>query len=249
MPPISHPASGEPTAAELVRDARQAEAWVDRVQSLRLRLKGKWTHTPQGIALATAKLREEKPDREITPQAFPRLLPEVPQTLDLAFDERRLYTREQSDTGLVRLSVRCWDGQRGVAHEKFVGQREHYWIGRAHAPVVSTFFLGCIPWPRAGTHRFWWYSPQRLEDQATYHVPPEAFELLGRETFREKDCYVVEHAWRDREVVEGMFIGVDDYRLYGSYHLHCPEAVELEIVQDIVQEQGGPRGSRPQIEA
>ena len=246
MPPISHPSAANRAAADLVREIRQAEAWFDRIRSFHIRLEGKWIFSPEQLAVRRASLQERHPREEITPERFPALLPETGHIIDVAFDDRRVYSCEASDTNWVRRELRVWDGTRAIAHTHYIGQGESYSLQPTPKPFLN-HAMDSIPWPRAARHTFWWHPAEWREEEESRDEPDEAFESMGREVFRDHDSYVVQTSQPQRE--RGMYIGVADHRLYGTYHLRCPGSVQERIAFDLAAENGAPVRTRKELDA
>ena len=78
-------AGSEPNAAELVRAVRESENWLHRIDSLRLRIEGKWSHPPESVAARYAKLKKQSPDQEPDPNSNWDLKPSISDILESRF--------------------------------------------------------------------------------------------------------------------------------------------------------------------
>src|SRR5437867_6995568 len=86
--------------AGLVRAVIAQEDKVHGIQSLLLRIDGKWTRTPKDIEANRADLEKRFPGFKLTAERFPELRPEMKETLELAFDQSRLRNfHVERDTG------------------------------------------------------------------------------------------------------------------------------------------------------
>ena len=204
-----HDATAAVDAAALVRQVREAEQWVDTAQSLRLRVESKWIHSPEAIEHRKARLNKQFPDAPPTSEVFSDLLPEMTETLEIGFDRKRLYCREQSEQANRLLDERFWDGVRSVTHEKYRKQ-EHYAFEYDPHQHVGRFLMTQLSWPRAGPHDYWWV-PRDERPGEDFEGKPEDYAPAGVEKFRGVECRVLECGSSYRT----LFVGVADGRLYG----------------------------------
>ena len=89
-------ANNEPNAVELVRVVRKSENWLHRIDSLKLRIEGKWTRSPESIAARYAELKKQFPDREPDPNHTWDLKPSESDMLEYSID----YKKNACDTSM-----------------------------------------------------------------------------------------------------------------------------------------------------
>lgn len=196
--------------ADLVREVRAAEAWIDTVDGLRLKLEGESTSTPDEVERRKSKRRTQFPQAELTVENFPDLRAASTDTIEIAFDKTRASLRVVGFSGPGTFDHRVWDGKRAVAHESYRAGKEHYALhNQAHE--FMDLMMSYLPWPRQAVHAFWWTDPTARVDES-FVGPAETYELIGREKFNDVDCHVIETPmyWRR------MYVGVEDHRLYGQ---------------------------------
>jgi hypothetical protein len=96
-----------PEAAALVRQAREHEAWIDRVESIRIRAVRQWERTPKGIEHGRRQFERGNPGGRW--QDDPNLRAHCKDVIEQAYDRRRIRLRvkdeEYSD------DLRVWDGK------------------------------------------------------------------------------------------------------------------------------------------
>jgi RNA polymerase sigma factor (sigma-70 family) len=205
MPPASRPTSAPTTtlvndrvdAAALVRAVRDAESWVDRVKSLRLKVEAEWVPPPPPPAGAPLPA---------TPFSA------RPETAVSAFDDHRVYYRAEAQEYLL-IDHRTWDGKVAVSHSKYSPkERNQEQYALTNEPDgAGMMVLMNLCWPRAGPHNFWWAKNRGAGREDIYGGRPEDFRLAGREQFRGVECYVLESELYYRT----LYVGVADGRLYG----------------------------------
>ena len=222
-------------SGELIATAAMAnEQWIHRVKSFYARIEGKWTSTPELIALRRKELAKQFPDIEIDEKRFPHLRGETRQTLVLALDETRVYKLDErpGDSRFTKL----WDGRRAVAHEEYHSGHELYAIYKDPKRMFWADFI-VLTWLRIGVHTFWFDSMTGGDGWAwdrsmRYH-------LAGREKHRGVDCWVVERefGW-DR-----WYIGVERELVYG-YVIHSVPAsrhaqrLRVEAMRQVAEARG-----------
>ncbi|HUW19986.1 MAG TPA: redoxin domain-containing protein [Sedimentisphaerales bacterium] len=213
--------ASDANAADLVRAVRENENWVHEVDSLYIRIDGKWTRTAEGIAARRAELRQYFPDSNLDPNRFTDLKPTSTETVEMYFDRQRLrFLRDQHGESCT---LRIWDGNQAVSHENYMRSRqEGYYLGpepsRIFGDMSSEF-----SWLRSQPHSFWW-CPRDVEVEMKYFGRAEDFVITGRGDYRGIDCYVLE--W-DRGQVQDLapglsyrwYVGAKDRRIRGHVWL------------------------------
>lgn len=218
-----------PDAAALVREVRAAEAWIDKVDSLRLKVHGHWSIPAAEIERRKANYKQRFPQTELTVENFSDLRGEITDTLEIAFDKGRAFYRVDGMSGPGTFNHRVWDGKQAVSHEKYSSKQELYALDNKPAEFFD-FMLSYLPWPRQATHAFWWTDPKRRVDE-DFLGPADTYELIGREKFRDVDCYVVETPmyWRR------LYIGVSDHHVYGEASRALPRGFNggVKVLKEI----------------
>jgi len=218
------PAAGEPKpgndASALVRSIREQEAWIDRVESLRLKADIRFETSPAGIAKRRRELRKKFGDgrdiesnRSLRPVAF--------ETIELAFDRERVRWWDRWDADWFDLRV--WDGRRLITYASYgvPPDRREYQILAEPGTLLSGLLVHFDSF-RAGPRRLWWVdTPGDREVVARLMGRPEDFVYGGRETFHGTDCHVAS-CWANWTT---FYIAVADGRLRGARHgaLRSPE--------------------------
>ena len=107
--------------------------------------------------------------------------------------------------------------------------------------TIGSFFVLDLSWLRTDWHSSWW---QPFDEEALNFLRkqtsgrPEDYQLVGREPFREVECYVVE---RLGPRVRRLYIGVADRRLYGLSELSLDSSADWKpIADEISRQHGGP---------
>jgi peroxiredoxin len=195
-PRAEPPANGAVDAAALVRQVREAEAWVARAKSLRLTAESTWSPPDAGVG-----------------QPLPAGWTPPPEVVVMGFDDHRMYSRREQKN--YRLTHQTWDGRMQVTHSAYgpegpkVANEEQYVLHK-DGGLMGEFFIGTLSWPRAGPHKYWWTKPPPTSADEYYGGAPEAFRVTGRERFRGVDCQVLES---DVQYTT-WYVGVADARLY-----------------------------------
>ncbi|MBN2129567.1 MAG: hypothetical protein JW741_08720 [Sedimentisphaerales bacterium] len=217
VPALSVCAAGqqdrEPNAAELVQAVRESENWLHRIDSLRLRIEGTWSHPPESIAFRRARLKRQSPDEEPDPQRDWSLKPRFGDSLEYAIDfKRKRLLRVEDEPG--RDYSRCiWDGRQATAYSRLNDGYEQYRLDST-TKMFETIF-GSLSWPRAQPHSFWW-EPTDVGQEMRHFGPAEDFRIAGRADYRGVPCHVLKYEpqsspkWTHR-----WYVGVEDHLLYG----------------------------------
>lgn len=206
--PTTLPAD-HPDAAALVREVWKNEEWVDHVKSLDLRLTDQWSSDAKSINARREELKRQFPEMQINEQTFPELRPLTTGTVELAFDDHRLYKRTESPEGWQLLDVRTWDGHRASMHELYPKQ-ESFAFDKQPFQYIGRFLLNEVAWPQAGPHTYWWRN--RVDNDGENELPgvPDDYHIEGTENYRGHDCYQVHTDWYSRTLL----VGKKDRRVY-----------------------------------
>jgi hypothetical protein len=210
LPDARHLSPGD-DASVLVRSIREQEAWVDRVESLALKAEVLYKTTPAGVAKRRSKLREQLIADELI-EKNRGLRPRATQTIELAFDRKRVRWWDRWDPDFFELWV--WDGNRMITFSSYdtpPNERE-YRIRSERGTLLSglTYCLGF-----AGPRRLWWaVQPEELEATIRLMGKAEDFVYGGRAEFHGTECHVVSR-WANWTT---FYITVADGRLRGAKH-------------------------------
>jgi hypothetical protein len=203
----------EPNATDLVREVRASEDWLHRIDSLRFRVEGKWSHPPESIAARRAELRKQDPNREPDPQRDASLRPTATDSLEYAIDSVKQRLRYVQNTPTEDHFLQIWDGQQLVCYAKHADGYEQYSLNLSKESLDRIF--GSLSWPRARPHSFWW-APEDVEGQMRFFGRPQDFRSAGRADYRGVSCYVLEF---DPPETPGQtvrwYVGRKDHLLYG----------------------------------
>lgn len=218
--PSSQPAAPVDAPA-LVREVWQAEQWVDRIQSLDLRLDDTWTKDARAVEFRKAELKRQFPEHEVDEKTFPELEPRITGKVELAFDAHRIFKRVEAPNGPRRLDLRFWDGHRGFIHS-VSSRRELLAFDLQLYRNVGQFFLSEINWPREAPHEFWWMPREDRDAENSLFGKPGDYYFLNIRSYRGHDCYAIQTDWYLRK----LYIGVNDHRLYGVCQHMLSSSVE-----------------------
>jgi RNA polymerase sigma factor (sigma-70 family) len=230
-PPTWTPSPADATldVAALIRDVRSKEQWIDKARSLHIEFNDTWTRTPEGLANSQAEwsgktVRGQAP----SPQNLPELNPKLSESIGLAFDDHRLSYRRDIEGLISERTV--WDGRQKKHFDKREVFPINQSIGGSPDDVLrtSSLFTGWLcPAPRS-----LWCAPHFS------YGNPEDFRLLGRETFDNVECFVVQQ-YHHANQTDRWYIGVNDHLLHRrvSGTLGSPEA-ETAMYVDIARSQG-----------
>ena len=111
-------ASSEPNAVDLVRAVRESENWLGRIDSLQLRIEGKWSHPPESIAVRRAKLKKQSPDEEPDPEHDWSLKPSYPDLLEYAIDFKSKRLRHVEEAPGREYFLKIWDRKQAEQLEE-----------------------------------------------------------------------------------------------------------------------------------
>ena len=215
--------SSEPNALDLVRAVRESENWLHRIDSLQLRIEGKWSRSPESIAARYAELKKQFPDQEPDPNRSWDLKPSHSDMLVYAIDFKRQRMRYIEDTPGRVYSLRIWDGKQAVRYSEFGGKNQQYDLDST-IKMFGTIF-GSLSWPRAQPHSFWW-EPQNIKERIDHFGRAEDFKITGRDEYRGVDCHILECMSRhDPKLTYRWYVGVEDHLLYGRQERIKPEFV------------------------
>lgn len=219
--PADKPSAEKPSAAELVQGVIDAENKVQDVRSLYLRFEGKWTRTPEAIALARAELQKQSPEREIDEKRNSNLWPEMTEELELAFDKNRV--RHFAHWHKAHRGLQVFDGKQTVSHTHyFTNGQEQYVLSAEPNDMLQELFLS-LSWLRVGAPGFW-FSHRNIgrADRERINGYPEDFVLVGQEVVRDRLCHVL----KNRQAHRRLYVGVDDRRLHQLTFYSYPQTVD-----------------------
>ncbi len=181
-------------AAAMVRAVRQSEQWIHHVDSLHLRLESVWT-TPCACDAAAGAGQ---------PQAA---APTAKGLLEYAFDRNRL--RFLDDQPEQCCSLKIWNGKELVARESQTGRREQYLLDATPEGNFNDILASETAWPRSQPHAFWW-DRRDVDALAVFFGRPEEFKCIGRQTYRDEECHVLEMRPTEvRAILHGESYGCD----------------------------------------
>ena len=216
-------ASSEPNAVELVRAVRESENWLHRIDSLQLRIEGKWSRSPESIAARYAELKKQFPDREPDPNLNWDLKPSESDILEYAIDFKGKRLRYVEEIPGREYFLKIWDGKQAVRYAKAGSDLQQYHLESTTKMFESIF--GSLSWPRAQPHSFWW-EPQNVEEKMDFFGRAEDFKITGRDEYRGVMCYILECMLRrDPPATHRWYVGVEDHLLYGWQEWINPEFV------------------------
>jgi len=208
-------------AAQLVRNVRKSENWIHDVNSLLIRVKSKWTKTPEAIADRLEELKKDNPNIKPDPNRHWGLKTSFTDNLEFAVrqgskENRRL--RFLKDTPGRRRFLEIFDGKELLSYSKdFTPPNEFYLISNPRKSSIELFLP--MSWPRAQYHVFW-SSPISTEQILNEMGRAKEFVCVGREDYRGVDCYVLECEPRFfGGRVRRWYVGVKDGLLYGNMFL------------------------------
>jgi thiol-disulfide isomerase/thioredoxin len=202
-----------PEAAALVRQVRDQEAWIDRVDSIRIRAVQEWERTPRGIEHGRRRLERQNPGARW--QEDPNLRARCTWGIEQAYDRRRIRLRVK-DEGYSD-DLRVWDGKRFFLQNRYADwpglrpDQDGTLISRDGASWLSSLVWMNFSSFRAAPHAFWWYRPEERAEIEGWTPRPEDFAYEGTVEFHGFPCHVVSHwdSWTS------LFIGDGDGRLHG----------------------------------
>lgn len=209
--------STEPNAAELVRAVRKSEMWMYDFDSLYVRAEGKWTTSPEAIASRRREIKEQLGVDDPNERRFPGLRKTSRDILEYAVDRKRVrYLTD--DPGYWR-QLKIWDGNELRIHEKYYHHPQNCYVlfDKIQERTFHELFACYYGWPRSQPHSFWW-NPRDVSAHMDFYGRPESFRLIGKQTYREIPCYVLQYDLPDN-VSAGLawrwFVGQSDHLLYG----------------------------------
>jgi hypothetical protein len=209
------PAAAE--AADLVRAVRQSEMWMHEFDSLYVRARGSWTSTPEAIAARRRQIKTEYGIDDPNEKQFPGIRKASHDTLEYAMDRRRV--RHLTDDPGYWRQLEVWDGNELRIHEKYYYRGREFYILNSRIPPRTFHELpSCdFGWPRSQPHSFWW-DAKSTEAAMSFYGPPERFQLVGTQNYRDIPCHVLQYEM-PRETVTGLtfrwFVGQADHLLHG----------------------------------
>ena len=212
----------EPNAVELVRAVRESENWLHRIDSLKLRINGKWSRSPESIAARYAKLRKQYPDKEPDPNSNWDLKPSYPDILKYAIDFKRKRLRYVEEIPGREYCLKIWDGRQAMRYIR-VGRDIQQDIDSTTKMFNRLF--GSISWPRTQPHSFWW-EPLYVDERMGYFGLAEDFKITGLQEYRGVMCHVLECiSYLDAPVTIRWYVGIEDHLLYGRKEWRNPQFV------------------------
>lgn len=210
--PLVRAVAADPNAADLVRAVRKGEMWLHDCESLHIRVKSRWTSTPERIARRRAEIKEEFGIDNPDVKQFSDLRRAHEDSLEFAVDCNRVRFLTD-DPGYWR-QVKVWDGNELRIHEKYYHHaQEQYILERIIPPRMFHELFACYyGWPRSQPHSFW-YDPRDVNATLEAYGHEKDFRWIGREVYRQTPCYVLEH--RAKNLTRRWFVGQADGLLYG----------------------------------
>ncbi len=198
-----------PDPAVLVRQVRQRESWIDRIESLSLKAEIRWERTPRGVEYRRRELRKQFPNADLG--KFRELYFHTEQVVEQAFDRERIRLRIE-DIGHAE-DLRIWDGKRFILRNRYVQlpEQDGTLISREPENWIYWLLWSNFDSFRTGPHDFWWTGPKQLAEVTALMGKPEDFAYEGTTQFRGTKCHVVSR-W---ESWTSLFISVEDGRLCG----------------------------------
>lgn len=177
-------------AATLVRQAKQSQDWLARVNSFRVKFQTEIVSYPRPAT-----------QPGVVAQSTTQPTTSRSQWMEMAWDRTRLYSASQSPLSQTPV-VRFWDG-------KIAGYngRENFYELTDIPETTKRSFMTSLIWGRNG-QVYWWSSDRPRQDD--FIGAPESFQLTGIEMFRGVECHVLA-AGTSRVC----YIGKADQRLYG----------------------------------
>lgn len=216
-------ANSEPNAADLIREVRESENWLHRIDSLQLRIEGKWSHPPESIAARRAELKKQSPEQEPDPERDWTLKPSYPDIIEYAIDFKGKRLRQVEETPGREYFLKIWDGKQAMRYAK-AGRDLQQYLLEPTTKMFETIF-GSLSWPRAQPHSFWW-DQQNIEEKIKFFGRAEDFKVIGHDEFRGVKCHVLECTFRrDPPSTHRWYIGIEDHLLYGRREWINPEFV------------------------
>jgi hypothetical protein len=205
--------SAEPNATELVRAVRESENWLHRIDSLQFRIEGRWSRSPESIAVRRAELKKQSPDEEPDPQRNWDLKPSYRDMLEYVIDFKRERLRYVNNTPGRRYYLGIWDGRQAIQCNKR-GDRDLHYVLDSTKKMFDVIF-GSLSWPRAQPHSFWW-DPKDIEQKMHLFGREEDFTITGRADYHGVTCYVLEYTpQHDPAQTNRWYVGTKDHLLYG----------------------------------
>jgi thiol-disulfide isomerase/thioredoxin len=199
----------QPDPAALVRQVRQRESWIERVDSIELKALIRWQHTPRGVEHRRRELEAQFPNVDVA--GFRDLRVGTRQVVEMAYDKARVRLRVEQVGDSEDL--RIWDGKRFVLRSRYDESPDRNGILIDREPERQ---LPWVVWShfdsfRSGAHRFWWNGPKQQAEVAALTAKPEDFAYEGTAEFRGTKCHVVSHwdSWTS------LYIAVDDGSVRG----------------------------------
>ena len=215
--------SSEPNAADLVGAVCESENWLHRIDSLQLRIEGKWSHPPESIAAKRAELKRQSPNEEPYPERDWNLKPSYPDIHEYAIDFKGKRLRHVEEIPGREYFLKIWDGKQAVRYAKAGSDLQQYHLESTTKMFESIF--GSLSWPRSQPHSFWW-EPQNIDEMIDHFGRAEDFKIIGHDEYRGVDCYILEYiSHSNPPVTFHWYIGVKDHLLYGRQDWINPEFV------------------------
>jgi thiol-disulfide isomerase/thioredoxin len=225
-----------PDAAALVRRVREQEAWIERIESLRIRAVQEWERTPKGIAHGRRQHERQNPGGRW--QDDPNLRAHCTWVIEQAYDRRRIRLRVK-DEGYSD-DLRVWNGKLFFLQNRYANwpglrpDQDGTLISRDGASWMSSTLWTNFSSFRAGPHAFWWYRPEERAEIEGWTPRPEDFAYEGTAEFHGFPCHVVSQwdSWTS------LFIGVGDGRLHGIRSGALTTAKFKRTILELLREAG-----------
>lgn len=208
-----------PNAAEIIRKLIADENKIEEVQSIYLRFEGKWTNTPEVIAIRKARLERQFPGLEVTAEKFSGLRSETTEELEIAWDEHRMRRLMAWPEDLHDLIV--WNGNGSIRHELYLSPIQESFALHNSPDRYSSILFNSLSWLRLAPHSFWFSGPSPSKVSLTHGWGlAEDYEHAGEQELRGRRCFVLKNPMSRRRI----FVGMDDHRLYGLDNMFLPTA-------------------------
>jgi len=176
-------------AAALVQTIREGEAWIHKVDTMRLRMESTWSKAtaPQTSGqsppvepcnCASGGSRDAAPLKVISTGI-----------LEYAIDRNRL--RFLDDQPGRERALKIWDGKQFTLHETPSRGREHYFLDYTPQGNLADIFASETSWPRSQPHSFWW-DAKDIDELSAYYGRPSEFQCAGRQDYRGVPCQVLQ---------------------------------------------------------
>lgn len=212
------------TAADIVKQIISNEAKVDQLESLYLRLLGKWTNTPEGISARIEELKKQHAVRPIDEETHPELRTNLLEQIEIAFDDHHQRKLENRYGYSYKLQV--WDGARTTVYERPIGTKTECY-GLSKDPPGSQTLFGDLNGFRFNA-RLMRSEHREGNAKSSFDLGglPEDYQFAGEQDYRGRRCTVLENRARRQR----LFVGTRDRRLYGLLQLGGPNHADEMVL-------------------